>query len=626
MDCIHWSILSAHVGKCAIGAHGGKPSLGVCETCQQRVPAGDAPNVALARVGKPSCQGCGDYKGDAGGLGVHCGRLGNRSCSNIVPFAGACPVGRWGELAKPRAIRPPAEHKSPFLNAADLPSRYLGASAFLICGGPSLATMDLAKLRQPGIMTFGVNNSVKTYRPDFWTHVDSSDRFLRSAFLDPRIMKFTPAGLQNGLLFDSDKWEYLDTRVKDCPNVVYYGRHTGFNPSDFLQAGSICWGNEAPNGGGRSVMLVALRLLYELGFRRVFIIGADFKMSAEHTYAFRQSRAAGAVANNTKLYQILNERFAALRPHFEAAGFHVYNCTPGGGLTAFPRMSYELAIEAAKLPVDVERENTEGLYDREKPAPKPAAKPIAPNVPAIDELKPDITVITPTGDRPQAFALAEKWMARQNFAGRVQWIVVDDGVTPTLCTRGQEHIRRERLPTDPAHTLPVNLLAGLQAVRADRVIIWEDDDWYREDYIKVVAERLREADLVGEDYALYYRPDMPGFRHMPRRGTCASLAATAFTRAAIPTLESICRFIKSPSVDFALWEQFAGKKRVWQPNESHRLIVQMKALPGRRGTLLAHRTNPSGFVPDPGMMVLRRQIGEDADEYERLVSNVPRST
>src|SRR5690606_6482166 len=53
-----------------------------------------------------------------------------------------------------------------------LRNQYKGATAFLVCGGPSFAEVDHSRLRQPGILTMGVNNSVKTFRPNLWVAVD----------------------------------------------------------------------------------------------------------------------------------------------------------------------------------------------------------------------------------------------------------------------------------------------------------------------------------------------------------------------------------------------------------------------------------------------------------------------
>ena len=63
-------------------------------------------------------------------------------------------------------------------------------------------------------------------------------------------------------------------------------------------------------------MLVALRLLHYLGFRTVYLIGADFKMTPEQGHAFDEARSAESVRHNNVLYDSLNRRFEALRDHF----------------------------------------------------------------------------------------------------------------------------------------------------------------------------------------------------------------------------------------------------------------------------------------------------------------------
>src|SRR5574343_1479552 len=64
---------------------------------------------------------------------------------------------------------------------------YRGRSVFLVCGGPSLLTLDYARLKDPGIITMGLNNSPPTVRPNLWCSVDSPDHWIRSIWLDPTI-------------------------------------------------------------------------------------------------------------------------------------------------------------------------------------------------------------------------------------------------------------------------------------------------------------------------------------------------------------------------------------------------------------------------------------------------------
>lgn len=258
---------------------------------------------------------------------------------------------------------------------------YKGRSAFLIASGPSLlkTVPDPSVLQQPGILTMGLNNSPKLVRPNMWTCVDSPANFMRSIWLDPTIQKFVPFDHVDKPLLDNDSgvatnfesWTWLPTTVRDCPNVHYFRRNEHFRASQYLWEDTFNWGNHKDLGGGRSVFLVAIRLLYMLGVRRVYLLGVDLDMSPEKKYSFDQDRSPGSIRGNNQTYQMLQERFTALRPLFEQEGFHVFNCNPESKLTAFDHVPFSEALEQVQLEfglgskIDIANENTKGLYDRE---------------------------------------------------------------------------------------------------------------------------------------------------------------------------------------------------------------------------------------------------------------------
>ncbi|MCP3683487.1 MAG: hypothetical protein GY861_12440 [bacterium] len=243
---------------------------------------------------------------------------------------------------------------------------YKGQTCFLVLSGPSLNKIDLEKLKQPGIVTFGVNNSPKTFRPNLWTSGDGVQNFMISIYQDPTIMKFISYGKRNNHLFDNSEWKESDIKVSDCPNVVHHHLNTKFSPETYLKSKSVSWGRSRGDGGCRSVMLAAVRIIYSLGFKKVFIIGADFKMEEGNKYAFEQDRTAGSMRNNNNAYKKLNERFDLLRPIFEKAGFYVFNSTPDSGLKSFDYVPYESAVKIAlKGFPDTVNEPSEGMYDRE---------------------------------------------------------------------------------------------------------------------------------------------------------------------------------------------------------------------------------------------------------------------
>jgi len=248
---------------------------------------------------------------------------------------------------------------------------YRGAHAFLICGGPSFGDLDHSKLKN--CLTMGLNNSVKTYRPDLWTCVDDPSRFLKSIWLDPKIHKFVPFDHTESELWDNtvNNWgPLLDQenkkkviKVRQCPNITYVRRNEKFEPSRWLFEYTFNWGDHSKWGGGRSVMLVALKLLFVLGVRNVYLLGCDLLMDESHKYHFDENRDNGAQKCNMNTYKkMIEEYFPKLKPYFDNAGFNVFNCNPNSRLKVFPHISYDEAIKRAIENIGIEEEISCGMY------------------------------------------------------------------------------------------------------------------------------------------------------------------------------------------------------------------------------------------------------------------------
>ena len=233
---------------------------------------------------------------------------------------------------------------------------YRGKHAFLVCGGPSLATMPLNEMARPGIVSMGVNNSWGIWRPTLWCCADDPGQFLDVCWKDPSIIKFTPiAHLNTPLAVRRADGTFRRSMYKasEMPGVLYFRRNNRFDPATFFTEGTVNWGagekitDAIGIRASRSVMLIALRLLFYLGFRHIYIVGADFHMAPGREYAWEQHKPVKAHRSNNATYEILNKRFSALLPHLATAKCEVYNCTPGGNLNAFPRMPFAEAVERA---------------------------------------------------------------------------------------------------------------------------------------------------------------------------------------------------------------------------------------------------------------------------------------
>jgi hypothetical protein len=255
-------------------------------------------------------------------------------------------------------------------DSVSLSDFYRGRQAFLVLSGPSLADHDLSLLDRRGIVTMGVNNSWSVHRPTLWTCVDSPGRFIDTGWKDPGILKFVPMSSWNARLRiqkPNGTMRPSAFRVKQMPSVLLYRRSEHFDHRQFLDEDAVCWGNNSATKdslgikGKRSVMLVALRLLHYLGFRTVYLVGADFKMADGRKYAFEETRTNAAIRHNNVLYDSLNQRFEAMRDYFKRSRFTVLNCTPDSGLTAFEHLAFDDAVAKASAECG-KKVNTKGWY------------------------------------------------------------------------------------------------------------------------------------------------------------------------------------------------------------------------------------------------------------------------
>jgi hypothetical protein len=242
---------------------------------------------------------------------------------------------------------------------------YRGSAAFLVAGGPSLKAHDLARLEERGVLTCALNNAATVVRPQLWVSVDAPGNFCDVIWRDPAILKFVPlCHMEKHFTIRNGRGELVPSEevVGDMLGVFGFRRNEAFAADRWLYESTFNWGNHSEvvdaygNKGSRSVMYVALRLLFYLGVRRLYLLGCDFRMEhGKQNYAFEQDRTRASVRGNNESYRILNARLGHLKPYFDREGYEVYNCTPASGLTVFPSMSYEdaLAESGGRLPAKV---------------------------------------------------------------------------------------------------------------------------------------------------------------------------------------------------------------------------------------------------------------------------------
>ena len=225
-----------------------------------------------------------------------------------------------------------------------------------------------------------------------------------------------------------------------------------------------------------------------------------------------------------------------------------------------------------------------------------------------------LTLLTATGCRPEAWALCERWMARQTYAGTVRWVIVDDGPDEQPITFEREGWVLEVLRPTPRwrlgnNTQARNLSEGLAVIDADAiVVVIEDDDWYAPDWLSHVSAHLDGAQLVGESRARYYNVRTAiALEHGNDRHS--SLCATACRGDGLAALRSVAQ-TSERFLDLSLWKRGVAQQALFG---GHR-VVGIKGLPGRAGIGYGHGSTFRGVYDKTGSM-LRDWLGADADAY-----------
>ena len=110
-------------------------------------------------------------------------------------------------------------------------------------------------------------------------------------------------------------------------------------------------------------MLAAIHILWVLGFRTIYIIGADFKMDIKQPYCFPQTKGGGAVKSNNSSYNKQLKFFEKAKPELEKINLKLFDAQGTRLSEVMPRIDYKEAVNNCVIDTS---ESTFGKYDVKK--------------------------------------------------------------------------------------------------------------------------------------------------------------------------------------------------------------------------------------------------------------------
>ncbi len=448
-----------------------------------------------------------------------------------------------------------------------------GRRCFIIGGGPSIKNIDLNLLQNE--LTIGINRAYE--------------------LLDPSIL----------FGVDGQMWGWAEQGKLGIESQMKFKEYKGYKvwmalhkmfPSDFYlievddnsgyKIGKTSKLSFKNNGGYGAINLAAA-----LGANPIYLLGYDMAGNKQGKQVWWHDGYPTDYGEG--IYENYIKEISNFAPVLKQAGFEVINLNPKSALKCFPFGKY----------ADVVRK-----------------KPVVP-VGAIQAMeKPGtVTTITPTGDRPLAFALCRHWMEMQTQRPD-QWIVVDDGKKPLKPSPDMTYIRRSPRHNDPQHTLSLNLKTALPYVTGSKVVIIEDDEYYAPKYIETMAKELDASEIVGVMRAKYYHLPTGGYVQIPNI-THASLAQTGFRSTFLPELRRLVERSKTPYIDMEIWRMVMREERSYLfLDNKESLYVGIKGLPGRSGIGQGHNPAMYGKQIDHGRNVLKSWMPLDYKVYMSIIN------
>lgn len=243
-------------------------------------------------------------------------------------------------------------HKAKFFDIKNLHNKNWGGTCFIVCNGPSLTASDLDKLALSGIESFGTNRIYNIYKDTIWrpTYVSIFDQ---------------------GLMYDKESLRAISEAQPKCfflnKNAAYTARDLKCNLSlidcdwskKLLKEPNFSINAAEGIYGIGTVTYSCIQIAYYLGFRKIYIIGADNKYPWTHMKDGSHKFDESLQSYFSGLEQIvkkpamgatweMNVAYDYAESLSKELGLKIYNATRGGNLNSFERIDFETAIEREK--------------------------------------------------------------------------------------------------------------------------------------------------------------------------------------------------------------------------------------------------------------------------------------
>jgi hypothetical protein len=218
------------------------------------------------------------------------------------------------------------------------------AAAFLISRGWSATMEKREAIAELGLPVMAVNDyPADGPKPWYWCSGDGPSCFSNRIWDDPDVTKFCEVRNQKFLRPRESAYEPAQY-TPDAPNVHFFHQVNNLMETEaWLHVPYIAWGTslygpDVPpplieEGSARSSMLIGLRLLWHLGFRRIYLLGCD--CTPHHHPA-------------PNYWKVMFKYIEQIAEYFPGNGLHVFQTNPDSHLRTFAFADFWQTLDTLK--------------------------------------------------------------------------------------------------------------------------------------------------------------------------------------------------------------------------------------------------------------------------------------
>jgi hypothetical protein len=198
--------------------------------------------------------------------------------------------------------------------AIDLDDIFSGP-CFLLGGAPQLNDVK-DRLSSSPVVKVAMNNTGTIVQPTIWIGADKAENFSASILQDPVPMKFAVISRRDNEV-NGKQW-------KSLPNTYFMSTKQMKPKEFFVKNRDFAW--------DKNVFMMALQLVYRLGFREVYTVGCSFKITKDSQYCYDTELDQKQVEYTQNTYGAALRQIREILPLAEQEQFHICSCTPDSKL------------------------------------------------------------------------------------------------------------------------------------------------------------------------------------------------------------------------------------------------------------------------------------------------------